>query len=71
MTSENDLDAVIEELLRIEARIICLEALYTKFVNITNRAEDVGPIEEAVGDMLRNERRKLVGALNAWIGELS
>lgn len=71
MASEIDLDALIEELLRIQGRIICLEQLYTKFVNIVSDAAFVGTAEGRVGNMLMNERRKLVDALNTWLGELS
>lgn len=62
---------MIEELLRIQARIICLESLYTKFVNITATSDQHLFVEASVAIMLRDERRKLTSALSDWIGKLS
>lgn len=72
MNNEKDIFPMIEELLRIQARIICLESLYTKFVNIiTVTSDDTELVEASVAIMLRDERRKLTSALNDWIGRLS
>lgn len=71
MSREVSPEAVVEELLTIQARIIVLEQLYTKFVNVTEPPEQLHIVEDTVGDMLRAERRKLADAIRTWIGVFS
>lgn len=70
MNSETGLDELVDDLLVIQARILVLEALYTKFVNIVGHDNIPQQVQAAVGDQLRDERLKLTETIRNYLGGL-